>query len=229
MRVIDLISKLENLINANVIKSFGINEIEVIGIYRKENNYYAKLYDENDDRKSIDFEVNGNLSENSLVKVKGILNVKYVNKGFYAELEALSYEIIKETSDREKRLEDEFSKKRKTFTPRTFNSIINPVINNVNKRKLKCSVIHGQNAQTQLDFINSLSQSLPRYEDFVEIENLETNLNDESLEKVIRKKGPNYDIIFLVRGGGPSEDLSKIGGIKSSIAVLDVGKPFLLL
>jgi hypothetical protein len=36
MRVCDVLSKLENLINANVIKSFGINEIEVIGIYKKE-------------------------------------------------------------------------------------------------------------------------------------------------------------------------------------------------
>jgi len=228
MRVSDVISKLENLINANTIKSFGINEIEVTGIYRKDNNSYAKLYDKDNDKKSIDFKVNGNLSENSLVKVKGILNVKYVNKGFYAELEALSYEIIEETSYEEKRLEDEYLEKRKTFNPRTFNYIINSVINNVSKRKLKCLVIHGQNAQTQHDFINSVRQSFPRYQDFVEIENLETNLNDESLEKVIREKGPNYDIIFLVRGGGTSEDLSKIGGIKSAIAVLDVGKPFFI-
>jgi hypothetical protein len=228
MRVSDVISKLENLINANVIKSFGINEIEVTGIYRKDNNSFSKLYDEDDDRKSIDFKVNGNLSENSLVKVKGILNVKYVNKGFYPELEALSYEIIEETSDEEKKLKYKFSEKLNTFIPRTFNSIINSVINNGSKRKLKCLVIHGQNAQTQYDFINSLHQSFPRYQDFMEIENLETNLNDESLEKAIREKGPNYDIIFLVRGGGSSEELSKIGGIKSAIAVLEIGKPFFI-
>jgi hypothetical protein len=36
-------------------------------------------------------------------------------------------------------------------------------------------------------------------------------------------------INFLVRDGGQSEDLSKIGGIKSAVAVLDVGKLFLLL
>jgi hypothetical protein len=228
MRVSDVISKLENLINANIIKSFGINEIEVTGIYKKDNNSFSKLYDKDDEKKSIDFKVNGNLSENSLVKAKGVLNVKYVGKGFYAELEALSYEIIEETSDEEKKLKDKFSEKLNTFIPRIFNSIINSVINNGSKRKLKCLVIHGQNAQTQYDFINSLRQSFPRYQDFVEIENLETNLNDESLEKVIREKGPNYDIIFLVRGGGPSEDLSKIGGIKSAIAVLDVGKPFFI-
>jgi F0F1-type ATP synthase assembly protein I len=168
------------------------------------------------------------LSENSLVKVKGILNVRYNKGGFYPELEALSYEIIEETSDEEKKLKDKFLEKLNTFIPRTFNYIINSVINNVSKRKLKCLVIHGQNAQTQHDFINSLRQSFPRYQDFVKIENLETSLNDESLEKVIREKGSNYDIIFLVRGGGSSEELSKIGGIKSAIAVLEIGKPFFI-
>jgi|ADKJ01.1.fsa_nt_gi hypothetical protein len=34
---------------------------------------------------------------------------------------------------------------------------------------------------------------------------------------------------FLVRDDYPSEELSKIGGIKSATAVLDVGKLFLLL
>jgi hypothetical protein len=231
MRVRDVLSKLENLINANVIKSFGINEIEVIGIHkieRKDNNSFSKLYDKDDSTKSIDFKVNGNLSENSLVKVKGILNVRYNKRGFYPELEALSYEIIEETSDEEKKLKDKFSEKLKTFNPRIFNYIINSVINNGSKRKLKCLVIHGKNAQTQHDFINSLRQSFSHYQDFVKIENLETSLNDESLEKVIREKGPNYDIIFLVRGGGSSEELSKIGGIKSAIAVLDVGKPFFI-
>jgi hypothetical protein len=279
MRVSNVISDLENLINANIITFYRDNCIEVTGIYRKDNNSFSKLYDEDDNTKSIDFKVKGDLSENSLVKAKCRLNVKYVGKGFYPELEALFCEIIEETSDEEKKLKDEFLKKLENFNPQTFNYIINSVINNGNKIKLiKCLVIHGQDAQTQHDFINGVRQSLTSRKNYnckeiknletnlndeslekvikengldydiiflvirgddtsedlskiggtaIAIKNLETNLNDGSLEKVIRQKGPNYDIIFLVRGGGQWEKLS-IGGIKSAIAVLDVGKPFFI-
>jgi hypothetical protein len=280
MRVSNVISDLENLINANIITFYRNNCIEVTGIYRKDNNSFSKLYDEDDNTKSIDFKVKGDLSENSLVKAKCRLNVKYVGKGFYPELEALFCEIIEETSDEEKKLKDEFLKKLENFNPQTFNYIINSVTNNGNKIKLiKCLVIHGQDAQTQHDFINGVRESLTSRKNYnlkeiknletnlndeslekvikengldydiiflvirgggtsedlskisgtaIAIKNLETNLNDGSLEKVIRQKGPNYDIIFLVRGGGQPEDLSKIGGIKSAIAVLDVGKPFFI-
>jgi len=113
---------------------------------------------------------------------------------------------------------DELSDKLKDFVPRLLSTII--------KDQMKCLLIHGKNAQTHQDFLINLKNEFTEYSKYVDIETIETSLADNALEQVIKQNAKNYDAIFLVRGGGDSQELERVGGVKSAIAILDAKVPF---
>jgi len=91
---------------------------------------------------------------------------------------------------------------------------------------MKCLLIHGKNARTHQDFLINLKNEFTEYSKYVDIETIETSLADNALEQVIKQNAKNYDAIFLVRGGGDSQELERVGGVKSAIAILDAKVPF---
>lgn len=95
---------------------------------------------------------------------------------------------------------------------------------------LRVLVIHGRGAQTHADFIQGFSLSVGKYRSAVSFDFLETGLSDEELAEVFSelKNYEDFDAVFLVRGGGAQEELSRVGGTISAKAILQMGKPFYL-
>jgi len=218
----EVIDTIEGIINGEVIKEVVNNlnapTIKVRGIYKKINGY-DKLVDESDSNKVIDISFRGLIPENTLMEVEGTLALQFNKSGIYPKIKC-SKTIIVETSD-SKSLLDVLQEKLKKFRPRTLMSVVEE-----HKGRLKCLLIHGTNAQTNSDFEGELRTVFNDYNEYITIDQIETVLLDDNLEKTIRENAQNYDVIFLVRGGGKEEELEKVGGPKSAIAILDVNKPF---
>ena len=216
MKVSELIDKVNTVLNGETIK---IGEITVEGVVAKENTYY-KLIDPDNKEKSITIYYNKPLRENATIKAHGIVEVSLHKKtnGFYPKLIATSIEALTEEPAIDQTYLDELNTKLRNFVPRLLSTII--------KDQMKCLLIHGKNAQTHQDFLINLKTEFPEYSQYADITTIETSLADSSLEQVIRENANSYDAIFLVRGGGDSQELERIGGVKSAIAILDANVPF---
>lgn len=138
--------------------------------------------------------------------------------GYFPRFVVTSVEALTEESEIDQSYMDELSDKLKDFVPRLLSTII--------KDQVKCLLIHGKNAQTHQDFLINLKNEFTEYSKYVDIETIETSLADNALEQVIKQNAKNYDAIFLVRGGGDSQELERVGGVKSAIAILDAKVPF---
>jgi len=216
MKVSELIDKVNTVLNGETIK---IGEITVEGIVSKENTYY-KLVDTDNKDKSITIYYNKPLRDGITIKAHGIVEVSLHKKtnGFYPRLIATSIETLTEEPAIDQTFMDELNDKLRNFVPKLLFTII--------KDKMKCLLIHGKNAQTHQDFLINLKTEFPEYSQYADITTMETSLADSSLEQVIRENANSYDAIFLVRGGGDSQELERIGGVKSAIAILDANVPF---
>jgi len=216
MKVSELIDKVNTVLNGETIK---IGEITVEGVVSKENGYY-KLVDADNKEKSITIYYNKPLKEGVTINAHGTVEVSLHKKtnGFYPKLMATSIETVTEEPAIDQTYLDELNTKLRNFVPRLLSTII--------KDQMKCLLIHGKNAQTHQDFLINLKTEFPEYSQYADITTMETSLVDNSLEQVIRENANNYDVIFLVRGGGDSQELERIGGVKSAIAILYANVPF---
>jgi hypothetical protein len=216
MKVSELLDKVNTVLNGETIK---IGEITVEGIVAKDNNFYKLIDADNKDR-SITIYYNKPLKENINIKAHGMVEITLHRKtnGYYPRLIAISVEALTQEPVVDETCIDELNTKLKDFVPRLLSTIV--------KDKMKCLLIHGKNAQTQQDFLINLKTEFPDYNKYAEITTMETSLADSTLEQVIRENANNYDAIFLVRGGGDSQELERIGGVKSAIAILDANVPF---
>ncbi|MFP3256886.1 MAG: exodeoxyribonuclease VII large subunit [Candidatus Nanopusillus acidilobi] len=189
------------------------------GTVAKDNNFYKLIDADNKDR-SITIYYNKPLKENINIKAHGMVEITLHRKtnGYYPRLIAISVEALTQEPVVDETCIDELNTKLKDFVPRLLSTIV--------KDKMKCLLIHGKNAQTQQDFLINLKTEFPEHNKYAEITTMETSLADSTLEQVIRENANNYDAIFLVRGGGDSQELERIGGVKSAIAILDSNVPF---
>jgi len=216
MKVSELLDKVNTVLNGDLIK---IGEITVEGVVSKENGYY-KLFDTDNKEKSITIYYNKPLKENISIKARGNVEVSLHKKtnGFYPKLMVTSIEALTEEPAIDQTYLDELNEKLRNFVPRLLSTVI--------KDKIKCLLIHGKNAQTHQDFLINLKTEFSEYNKYADITTIETSLADNSLEQVIRENANGYDVIFLVRGGGDSQELERIGGVRSAIAILDANVPF---
>ena len=216
MKVSELIDKVNTVLNGETIK---IGEITVEGIVSKENTYY-KLVDTDNKDKSITIYYNKPLRDGITIKAHGTVEVSLHKKtnGFYPKLMVTSIETATEEPAIDQTFMDELNDKLRNFVPRLLSTII--------KDQMKCLLIHGKNAQTHQDFLINLKTEFPEYSKYADITTMETSLADNTLEQFIRENANSYDVIFLVRGGGDSQELERIGGVRSAIAILDANVPF---
>jgi len=216
MKVSELLDKVNTVLNGETIK---IGEITIEGVVAKENTFY-KLIDADNKEKSITIYYNKPLKENISVKVRGIVEVSLHKKtnGYYPRFMVTSIKALTEEPAIDQSCTEELNTKLKDFVPRLLVTTI--------KDQMKCLLIHGKNAQTHQDFLINLKTEFPEYNKYAEITTMETSLADNTLEQVIKDNAKGYDTIFLVRGGGDSQELERIGGVKTAIAILDANVPF---
>jgi len=216
MKVSELLDKVNTVFNGEAIK---IGEITVEGTVVKENGYY-KLVDPDNKEKAITFYYNKPLKEGIGIKARGMVELALHRKtnGYFPRFMVSSVKAITQEPIIDETCIDELNAKLKDFVPRLLSTIV--------KDQMKCLLIHGKNAQTHQDFLINLSAEFPEYSKYADITTMETSLTDNALEQVIQDNARNYDVIFLVRGGGDSQELERIGGVKSAIAILDANVPF---
>jgi len=94
-------------------------------------------------------------------------------------------------------------------------------------QKLRIGLIHGNSAQVWQDFIIGFRGAAGRHADRVEFVRFESSLLDGELVKTIEKAASSgVHAVFLLRGGGSQEELARIGGFESLLAVIRLNIPF---
>ncbi|MEN3033365.1 MAG: hypothetical protein ABDH18_00045 [Aquificaceae bacterium] len=148
----------------------------------------------------------------STVCAKGSLKLNpYEQRGMaYFKFVASSYEV-KEQGEAYEQFINEVEKLITKRTHRDFIEYFRSILRD--KNSIRILLIHGKSAQTHQDFLTGLKTSAGEYFNLVEIEILETALRDGELSKALSLYNPQkHDAVFVVRGGGPSEDLKLVGG-----------------
>jgi exonuclease VII large subunit len=94
-------------------------------------------------------------------------------------------------------------------------------------KKLRIGLIHGNSAQVWQDFIIGFRSVAGKHADRVEFVRLERSLMDGELAKTIEEVArAGVHAVFLLRGGGSQEELARIGGFESLLAVIRLNIPF---
>lgn len=181
----------------------------------------------------------------SIVEISGLLKLyPHINGGLYIRL--VTKEINPLPTNSNNQIKEDYTEKyildkcrKKRFFG--FNSYIKKLITDKlssqndpksippSKYLLSIAVIHGKQAQTHIDFEQALCSSFPQAPNLLKITYHEVPLSsDDSLSTTIEKVAKNHDLIFIVRGGGEKDELSRIGGPKTIDAILNVNKPVYL-
>ncbi|SNZ15636.1 exodeoxyribonuclease VII large subunit [Hydrogenobacter hydrogenophilus] len=195
--------------------------IKAVGILKQERGY-LKLSD-GEHAIDLNFPEEFDLPLGAKIEVEGFLTY-YLHRlggGIYPRLNVKAFKVLEdgqETSQRLELLERLRQSRKERILIHELPKIANP---------LRIVVIHGRSAQTQQDFYRGFFQSIGEFRNRVEFSFIETSLSDEELAQTIQElKDQEFDAIFLVRGGGSQEELSKVGGLLSALAILELSKPF---
>ncbi len=163
-------------------------------------------------------EIDGVVSANSFVKEDVAL--------VYPAINVNSFRVLEEDKEREfqKRLADleALIRGRNHFGFwETFTRLLGE------NKKLRIGLIHGNSAQVWQDFISGFRGAAGKYADRVEFVRFESSLLDGELAKTIEKAANSgVHAVFLLRGGGSPEELARIGGFESLLAVVRLNIPF---
>ncbi|MCS7083515.1 MAG: hypothetical protein NZL90_00845 [Aquificaceae bacterium] len=155
----------------------------------------------------------------STLCAKGTLKISsYEQKGMaFFRLFASEFEV-KERAEAYDKFMQEIEKLMTKRTHRDFIEYFRSILKNQNSVRLL--LIHGKSAQTHQDFLTGLKSSAGEHFNLLEIEMIETPLRDAELSKALSQYDPQkHDAVFVVRGGGPSEDLMLVGG---DLCILEV-------
>ncbi|MEM1668355.1 MAG: exodeoxyribonuclease VII large subunit, partial [Thermofilaceae archaeon] len=179
----------------------------------------------------------------SIVEVSGLVKLyPHINGGLYVRLAVKDISPVQKDSTpsiKEDYIEKDIIDKCRKKTFFGFNTylkklILNklPSLNNPNNDKqplISIAVIHGKQAQTHIDFTQALYSSFPQAQNLLNISHYEVPLSsDDSLSSTIEKVAKSNDLIFIVRGGGDKEELSRIGGPKTVNTILNLNIPVYL-
>ncbi|MEM4068045.1 MAG: hypothetical protein QXV17_14425 [Candidatus Micrarchaeaceae archaeon] len=202
-------SKVFKGIKSNLSKNHH-DHITVVGKIKKEKEKgYVKLSDDNDNAKiTLCRKDNNDYQEGSKVKVIGDLTYEISNGAIYPKLNVKSVEVI------EQNMEGDF---------------IGYLLSIAKQESVNILLIYGQGAQVHRDFEIAFYQSIGYYKDKVKLEFKETKLNDDDLSKTLQQIDTSkYHLVFIIRGGGSEEDLSRVGGEKSAKVIIKKDIPLCL-
>jgi hypothetical protein len=163
-------------------------------------------------------EIDGVLIANSFVKEE----VAFI----YPAINVNSYRVLDEDKEREfqKRLaelEDLIRTRTHFGFWETFTRLLGE------NQRLRIGLIHGNSAQVWQDFISAFRSAAGKYADRIEFVRFESSLADRELAKTIEKTSKaGVHAVFLLRGGGSQEELARIGGFESILAVIRLNIPF---
>jgi hypothetical protein len=163
-------------------------------------------------------EIDGVLIANSFVKE----DVAFI----YPAINVNSYRVLDEDKEREfqKRLaelEDLIRTRTHFGFWETFTRLLGE------NQRLRIGLIHGNSAQVWQDFISAFRSAAGKYADRVEFVRFESSLVDRELAKTIEETAKaGVHAVFLLRGGGSQEELARIGGFESILAVIRLNIPF---
>jgi hypothetical protein len=163
--------------------------------------------------------------EGCYVQVKGRLFYDFYSDGVYPKIFLSSIDVIKEATVPVNR---SFALRKTDVVP------LSVLVRNVLAKSgvINILLVYGSSSLTRNDFLNGFSMNRDDLNlfDYVNIRELETNLNDESLYKALSSCDfiSSVDAIFLVRGGGDKADLARVGGEKTASFILDLKIPFYL-
>uniref|UniRef100_A0A7C5SYR0 Exonuclease VII large subunit C-terminal domain-containing protein n=1 Tax=Thermocrinis ruber TaxID=75906 RepID=A0A7C5SYR0_9AQUI len=163
-------------------------------------------------------EVDGVLSANSFVKEDVALVYPAINVNSYRVLEE---EKEKEFQRRISELEALLRGRNHFGFWETFTRLLGE------NERLRIGLIHGNSAQVWQDFIIAFRGAAGKHADKVEFVRFESSLSDGELAKTIEEVSKSgVHAVFLLRGGGPQEELARIGGFESLLAVIRLSIPF---
>jgi hypothetical protein len=163
-------------------------------------------------------EIDGVLCANSFVKEDVAL--------VYPAINVNSFRVLEEDKEREfqrrlSELESLIRGKNHFGFWETFTGLL------TDNERLRIGLIHGNSAQVWQDFIIGFRSAAGRYADRIEFVRFESSLADGELAKTIEKAANSgVHAVVLLRGGGPQEELARIGGFESLLAVIRLNIPF---
>lgn len=163
-------------------------------------------------------EIDGVLSANSFVKEDVALVYPAINVNSYRVLEE---DKEKEFQRRLLELENLLRGRHHFGFWETFTKLLGE------HEKLRIGLIHGNSAQVWQDFIIGFRSVAGKHANRVEFVRFESSLMDGELAKTIEEAArAGVHAVFLLRGGGSQEELARIGGFESLLAVIRLSIPF---
>ncbi|MFZ8859577.1 MAG: exodeoxyribonuclease VII large subunit [Thermocrinis sp.] len=163
-------------------------------------------------------EIDGVVSANSFVKEDVAL--------VYPAINVNSFSVLEEDKEREfqrklAELENLIRERNHFGFWETFTRLLGE------NERLRIGLIHGKSAQVWQDFIIGFRGAAGRHADRVEFVRFESSLLDGELARAIEKAANSgVHAVFLLRGGGSQEELARIGGFESMLAVIRLNLPF---
>lgn len=196
-------------------------------LYRR--NGYTKL---RSDGYEVDLEVNGIKLPTSgselLVDVVGIPVVRVSRNGwFYASIDVTRINLVEQEAG-----DVALSDSLQSLIARKELQDLYVAVKTVIERKgfLRVGLVHGMQSKVYNDFHNAFKGACPGdFLDLVSFSRYETVLTKEQeLNRALLEASEESDIVFLIRGGGAEEDLSKIGGVGTLHLIVETEVPFYL-
>lgn len=211
------IQKLLNNISDGINRCYKGITITLQGKIKFDEKAGYRLLDDSNYFIDLDIKYSGFTSEliDKLVEVSGTISSKSPNNvsGSSIRLEVETIKII--DNDEEIMINEKMDKEiQSLISKKTFDRAFFKYFSNLlsQKQVINIAVIHGRNSQVQKDFVSAFQKQVGKYENRVKISTIETTLsNDDKLSSVLSSVISDYDAVFVLRGGGSYEDLSKIG------------------
>jgi len=191
----------------------------------KMRNGFLKLSDGKAEIDIVGLNADSDILVGSLVEIAGYLNYQVSGSGIYAKLTVKDIKVLEERGVAlSKELMESIKKKK------TNRGFIGYLFQLLEKEELiRIAVIHGKSAQVHRDFQNALINSAGAYTNYVELDFIESGLSDEELAQTLSSiADDSYHMIFILRGGGSLEELSRIGGLQTVQVIVEKDLPVYL-